>query len=137
MKLLEYTTKTINQKVSRKIFDSKTNTIIDLHHMDVFGDEIVLVVDQKFYSFFKTWVDNTFNEINGRINNYKRDIIIFNPLLNESMIRLFGCFIEQSFNFEDDGKMQVNLRYDYTEMSDNFPELKCILRDLKIDDILS
>jgi hypothetical protein len=84
------------------------------------------------------WVKSWMNDITGIINNstkisldYKRDIFITNKV----DMKFTNCYPTNWTLHED--KIELEFTSDYHEIGGNFPELKQIYRDKKIDQILN
>lgn len=89
----------------------------------------------KYYEYLNNWI-KTIRE--SGVKQEKRELFIANSyndlLCNDKRFNLLGCFISQIEITVDNIDIEVTIRYDYSYQNDK--ELKQLLRDIKINQIL-
>jgi hypothetical protein len=94
---------------------------------------ITIKLDISYLLWVKDWLGEIWSG-NGKFNysnNYKREIFITNKV----DMKFVGVY-PKSYQY-DDRTIELEFTCDYHEIGGNFPELKQIYRDKKIDQILN
>lgn len=86
---------------------------------------IKIKLDINYLNWATEWVKSVWDPTS------KRNIFITNKV----DMKFVGCFIK-NLNYEDN-LIEIELTCDYHEIGGNFPKLKQIFRDKKIDQILN
>lgn len=93
--------------------------------------DIIITLNIKYLEYVKNWFSDMFNENHFDKKKYVRDIFVTNKV----DMMFVNCYpISWS---SQDIKIELILECDYSEIGGNFPELKAIYRDRKIDELLN
>ena len=90
---------------------------------------ITIKLDLVYLEWVKNWISEIWSGNEHR--EYKREIFITNKVDMK-----FSGVYPKSYNY-DDAIIELEFTCDYHEIGGNFPELKQIYRDKKIDQILN
>ena len=91
---------------------------------------ITIKLDLVYLEWVKNWISEIWSGNEHR--EYKREIFITNKVDMK-----FSGVYPKSYNYDDDAIIELEFTCDYHEIGGNFPELKQIYRDKKIDQILN
>lgn len=123
------------------LFDSSLNEVIIIDDIKVNTTkldgisqmtEINIILNYKYEEYVKKWFLDMFNENLYDKRKYVRDIFI-----KGKVDMLFSNCYPTSWDRNNMQRIELSLTCDYSEIGGNYPQLKAIYRDRKIDELLN
>ena len=122
--------KSINDTILIDDIKVNSNVISNINSKINSTTDISITLNIKYIDYVKSWFSDMFTENRYDKSKYIRDIFVCNKV----DMMFVSCY-PTSWS-ENDKTIELDLTCDYCEIGGNFPELKVIYRDRKIDELL-
>lgn len=123
--------KSINDTILIDDIKVNSNVISNINSKINSTTDISITLNIKYIDYVKSWFSDMFTENRYDKSKYIRDIFVCNKV----DMMFVSCY-PTSWS-ENDVTIELDLTCDYCEIGGNFPELKVIYRDRKIDELLN